>query len=195
MSGGFQILIATEEHTVFAGAICEEMAASALQRGTGIARRSPELIVQKIREGKAVIALSPEGHWAGFCYVESWDEDRFVSNSGLIVVPAYRQHGLARGIKQKIFELSRMRFPQAKVFGLTTSAAVMKINSEMGYEPVIYSEIPQEEKFWEGCKSCVNHAILESKGRKNCLCTAMLYDPLAQLKALIQTSAFSYTAS
>ncbi|HNC39497.1 MAG TPA: GNAT family N-acetyltransferase, partial [Chitinophagaceae bacterium] len=63
------------------------------------------------------------------------------------------------------------------IFGLTTGLAVMKINSDLGYEPVTYSELTQDEAFWAGCKSCVNYEILMSKDRKNCMCTAMLYDP------------------
>ena len=53
----------------------------------------------------------------------------------------------------------------------------MKINSDLGYEPVTYSELTDDEEFWAGCKSCVNYDILMSKDRKNCMCTAMLYDP------------------
>lgn len=173
----FQIRIANETHLGFAQIICDEMASSAKARGTGIAKRSPEYIQQKMREGKAVIAFDKEGIWAGFCYIETWSHGEYVANSGLIVAPAFRKGGLARAIKQKIFELSRKLYPNAKIFGLTTGLAVMKINSELGYEPVTYSELTQDEDFWAGCKSCVNYDILMSKGRKNCLCTAMLYDP------------------
>ncbi|MGB8190980.1 MAG: GNAT family N-acetyltransferase [Chitinophagaceae bacterium] len=173
----FQILVANESHLSFAQIICDEMAASAAARGTGIAKRSPEYIQQKMREGKAVIAFSHDGFWAGFCYIETWSHGGYVANSGLIVAPAYRKGGLARAIKKKIFELSRQTFPEAKIFGLTTGLAVMKINSELGYEPVTYSELTQDEAFWAGCKSCVNYDILMSKERKNCLCTGMLYDP------------------
>jgi hypothetical protein len=173
----FQILVADESHESFAEIICEEMAASALARGTGIAKRSPEYIREKMREGKAVIAFSKEGIWAGFCYIETWSTGEYVANSGLIVAPAFRKGGLAKNIKKKIFELSRKKYPDAKIFGLTTGLAVMKINSELGYEPVTYSELTQDDAFWSGCKSCVNYEILMSKERKNCMCTAMLYDP------------------
>jgi hypothetical protein len=173
----FQILIADESHESFAEIICDEMASSALARGTGIARRSPEYIREKIREGKAVIAFTKDGIWAGFCYIETWSTGDYVANSGLIVAPPFRKGGLAKKIKKKIFELSRKKYPEAKIFGLTTGLAVMKINSELGYEPVTYSELTQDEAFWSGCKSCVNFEILTSKERKNCLCTAMLYDP------------------
>src|SRR5215216_78994 len=152
------------------------MESSAKERGTGIAKRSPEYIAQKMEEGKAVVALTKDGEWVGFCYIETW-EGEYVANSGLIVAPAYRKSGVAKSIKQRIFQLSREKYPDAKLFGLTTGLAVMKINSDLGYEPVTYSELTQDEKFWEGCKSCVNYEILMSKDRKNCMCTAMLYDP------------------
>src|SRR6476620_2966313 len=173
----FNILVADESHLSFAQIICDEMASSAQARGTGIAKRTPEYIQEKMREGKAVIAFNQDGIWAGFCYIETWGHGEYVANSGLIVAPAFRKGGLARAIKKKIFELSRQTYPDSKVFGLTTGLAVMKINSELGYEPVTYSELTQDEAFWAGCKSCVNYDILMSKERKNCLCTAMLYDP------------------
>lgn len=177
MNQAFEVLVADSRHTGYAHAICEEMAASARARGTGIARRTPAYLEQKMQEGKAVIALAQDGSWAGFCYIESWGHGGYVANSGLIVAPAYRKSGLARQIKKAIFELSRRTYPDAKIFGLTTGLAVMKINSELGYEPVTYSELTQDEAFWQGCRSCVNYEILMSKERKNCLCTAMLYDP------------------
>ncbi len=173
----FQIIVADESHESFAEIICEEMAASAAARGTGIAKRSPDYIREKMREGKAVIAFSKEGIWAGFCYIETWSTGEYVANSGLIVAPHFRKGGLAKKIKKRIFELSRKKYPEAKLFGLTTGLAVMKINSELGYEPVTYSELTQDDAFWSGCKSCVNYDILISKERKNCMCTAMLYDP------------------
>src|ERR1700761_8203878 len=173
----FKIVIADETHQDFARIICDEMESSAKARGTGIAKRSPDYIQQKMREGKAVIAFTEDGIWAGFCYIETWSHGEYVANSGLIVSPSFRKSGLAKQIKKKIFELSRKTYPDAKVFGLTTGLAVMKINSELGYEPVTYSELTQDDAFWQGCKSCVNYDILMSKERKNCLCTGMLYDP------------------
>src|SRR6186713_2771720 len=152
------------------------MESSAAARGTGIAKRSPEYIETKMEEGKAVIALTTEGSWVGFCYIEVW-EGEYVANSGLIVAPEFRKSGVAKQIKKRVFDLSREKYPEAKIFGLTTGLAVMKINSELGYEPVTYSELTQDEAFWAGCKSCVNYDILMSKERKNCMCTAMLYDP------------------
>jgi len=162
---------------VYAETITDEMASSAKARGTGIARRSPDYVSQKIQEGKAVIAVTATGEWVGFCYIEAWQHGPFVANSGLIVAPAYRKTGIAKKIKHTIFQLSRDRYPNSKLFGLTTGLAVMKINSELGYEPVTYSELTDDEEFWAGCKSCVNYDILMSKDRKNCMCTAMLYEP------------------
>ncbi|WP_423147579.1 GNAT family N-acetyltransferase [Rubrolithibacter danxiaensis] len=173
----FSVLVANETHVGYAAEICDEMAESAKARGTGIARRSPEYVANKMREGKAVIALHDDGTWAGFCYIETWSHGKFVANSGLIVNPKFRNFGLAKKIKKRIFKLSREKYPEAKIFGLTTGLAVMKINSELGYEPVTYSELTQDEDFWKGCQSCVNYEILMSKGRKNCMCTAMLFDP------------------
>ncbi len=177
MKQNFIVMVANSAHAVFASLICDQMATSAKARGTGIAKRSPEYIAEKMTEGKAVIAFAGDGNWAGFCYIASWSHEEYVANSGLIVAPQYRKSGLAKVIKQKIFELSRQRYPNAKIFGLTTGLAVMKINSELAYEPVTFSQLPKDDAFWSGCKSCVNHSILESTGRKNCLCTAMLYDP------------------
>ncbi|QCX53242.1 GNAT family N-acetyltransferase [Elizabethkingia sp. JS20170427COW] len=173
----FVVRQATPEDGDFAQMIVDEMASSAKVRGTGIAKRTPEYVQTKMKEGKAVIAFSEEGAWAGFCYIETWTHGEFVANSGLIVNPEFRNHGLARMIKEAVFNLSREKFPEAKIFGLTTGLAVMKINSNLGYSPVTYSELTQDEEFWAGCKSCVNYDILVSKGRKNCLCTAMLFDP------------------
>ncbi len=173
----FTVVVATEEHTPFAQQICDEMEASAKARGTGIAKRSPEYVAQKMREGKAVIAFDAEGNWSGFCYIETWGHGEYVANSGLIVSPHLRKSGLAKRIKQKVFELSRTKYPEAKIFGLTTALAVMKINSDLGYRPVTYSELTNDEEFWKGCRSCVNFDILTAKNRTNCLCTAMLYVP------------------
>lgn len=177
MEKQFYVVAANATHYDFAQVICDEMEASAKVRGTGIAKREPAYIRKKMEEGKAVIAFSQDGFWAGFCYIESWSNSNYVANSGLIVAPQYRKYGVAKLIKKRVFELSCRLYPQAKIFGLTTGLAVMKINSGLGYQPVTYSELTQDEKFWEGCKSCVNYEILLQKERKNCLCTAMLYDP------------------
>ena len=171
------VRVALDGDVSYANAITDEMEASAKARGTGIAKRSPAYLEAKMDEGKAVIALTSEGSWAGFCYIEAWGHGKFVANSGLIVAPQYRQYGLARKIKQEVFKLSQEKYPESKIFGLTTGAAVMKINSELGYIPVSYAALTDDEEFWKGCQSCVNFEILTSKNRQNCLCTAMLYDP------------------
>jgi hypothetical protein len=176
MESNIEILVANESHIPYVDIILTTIEAAAKIRGTGIAKRSPEYIKQKMVEGKAIIALCG-GEFAGFCYIESWSNKAFVANSGLIVVDKFRGHGLAKKIKRRAFELSRQRFPEAKIFGLTSGLAVMKINSELGYVPVTFSELTTDEAFWKGCQSCVNYDILQRTGGTKCICTAMLYDP------------------
>ena len=161
----------------YAKIIAEETEASAIKRGTGISKRTPECIVEKMEQGKAIIALTTSGEWVGFSYIESWNNGEFVSNSGLIVNPAYRNQGVANAIKNEVFRLSRTKYPGAKIFSITTGLAIMKINSRLGFEPVTYGEITKDTSFWEGCKSCVNYKILQDKKCKNCLCTAMMFTP------------------
>jgi predicted GNAT family N-acyltransferase len=161
----------------FADQIIHEMESSAIARGSGISKRSAASIIEKIDTGKAIVAVTENGEWAGFSYIETWDNEKFVSNSGLIVSSKHRNQGIASQIKTQIFELSRRKYPQAKVFSITSGLALMKLNTRLGFEPVTYSEIAQESRFWEGCKSCVNYDVLQSKNRCNCLCTAMLFDP------------------
>lgn len=169
--------VSSEKHLVYVEEIRNEMEDSAKKRGTGIAKRSSDYLSKKISEGNAVIAIDDDGTWAGFCYIETWTNGEYVANSGLIVSPVFRKIGLATQIKERIFQLSREKYPNAKIFGLTTGLAVMKINSKMGYKPVIYSELTQDDQFWNGCKNCINYDILMKKERKNCLCTAMLFIP------------------
>jgi hypothetical protein len=154
--------------------ILDAMEAAAKERGTGIARRPVQYLSRKIYEGKAVISVSAQSEWVGFSYLESWSNDAFVSNSGLIVHPAFRGAGIASAIKRMIVDLSRKLYPAANIFSITTGAAVLKLNYELGFQPVPFSEITKDEKFWDQCKSCVNYSILESKNRKMCLCTAMV---------------------
>jgi len=177
----FKVLVASVAHVGYAAEICQLMEESAKVRGTGIAKREPEYVQNKMLEGKAVIALLGN-EVAGFCYVESWGDKKFVANSGLIVKPEFRKSGLARLIKKKAFELSRKKFPDAKIFGITTSLAVMKINTELGYKPVTFSELTDDDSFWKGCQSCVNYDILQRNNRRMCLCTAMLFDPAKEEK-------------
>lgn len=161
----------------FAQLICDEMYTSAVIRGTGISRRSPESIISKIKEGKAIIAVTNDDQWVGFSYIEIWANGEFVSNSGLIVAPQYRGDGVARKIKEMVFALARRKYPQAKVFSITTGLAIMKMNAALGFSTVTYNEIAHDAAFWKGCSSCVNYSILKSKEYKNCLCTAMLFQP------------------
>ncbi|MFQ3173609.1 MAG: GNAT superfamily N-acetyltransferase [Flavobacterium sp.] len=170
------ITIAQEEHFRYAQIICDTIESSALMRGTGIAKRTPEYIQKKMENKDAVIALD-NGVFAGFCYIESWQNSNYVAHSGLIVHPDYRNLGLAKKIKSKVFDYSLEKYPNAKVFGITTGLAVMKINSELGYKPVPFSELTTDPSFWKGCQTCTNYEILKSKENKLCLCTGMLFDP------------------
>ncbi len=177
------IVIANESHFKYAQIICDTIEESAKVRGTGIAKRTPEYIQKKLQNGNAVIALDGD-IFAGFCYIEVWGHDKYVANSGLIVHPDYRERGLAKEIKRFIFDLSRKKFPTAKIFGITTGLAVMKINYELGYKPTTFSELTDDPEFWKGCQTCKNFDILTRTERKMCLCTGMLYDPVAQAKEI-----------
>lgn len=176
MKDNIKVMIASEEHIEYVQTILDTIEAAAKVRGTGIAKRTPEYVEQKMREGKAIIALNG-GVFAGFCYIESWGNKQFVANSGLIVVETFRGHGLAKRIKQMAFALCRTMFPEAKVFGLTSGAAVMKINTELGYVPATFAQLTDDEAFWRGCQGCVNYDVLTRTDKKYCICTAMLYDP------------------
>jgi len=171
-----EIVIANKSHIIYADIICKTIEEAAQVRGTGIAKRQPEYIATKMENGNAVIALD-DGVFAGFCYIEKWSHGKFVANSGLIVHPNYRNSGLAKQIKQVIFEHSRTKFPEAKIFSITTGLAVMKMNSQLGYKPVTFSELTEDDTFWKGCSTCKNFDILTRTDRKMCLCTGMLYDP------------------
>ena len=171
-----EIVIANTTHIKYAEIICETIAEAALVRGTGIAKRKPEYIATKMENNNAVIALDGD-KFAGFCYIEKWGHGKFVANSGLIVHPDYRNIGLAKSIKEVIFKHSRTKFPDAKVFSITTGLAVMKLNSDLGYKPVTFSELTDDPTFWDGCQTCRNYDILTRTERKMCLCTGMLYDP------------------
>jgi N-acetylglutamate synthase-like GNAT family acetyltransferase len=176
-----EIVIANKSHIVYAGIICDTISDAAQVRGTGIAKRKPEYIATKMENGNAVIALE-NGKFAGFCYIEQWGHGKFVANSGLIVHPDFRNIGLAKRIKEVIFKHSRTKFPDAKVFSITTGLAVMKLNSDLGYKPVTFSELTNDSTFWDGCKTCRNYDILTRTERKMCMCTGMLFDPKNQNK-------------
>lgn len=180
-----KIVVADESHIGFVDTILSTIETAAKARGTGIAKRSPEYIKKKMEEGKAIIAFVND-EFAGFCYIETWGDKKFVANSGLIVVEKFRGHGLAKAIKKKAFDLSRSRYPEAKIFGLTTGLAVMKINSDLGYKPVTFSELTDDKDFWKGCEACVNFDILQRNNNKMCLCTGMLYDPAVESKKTVK---------
>ena len=177
-----KVEVANENHVKYIDTILDTIEASAKVRGTGIARRTHKYIEEKMLEGKAIIAIDQHANgteeFAGFCYIESWGEKKFVANSGLIVVEKYRGHGLAKRIKQKAFALSRLMFPNAKLFGLTSGAAVMKINTELGYSTVSFEKLTTDKDFWKGCEGCVNYDVLQRHSNKDCICRAMLYDPI-----------------
>ena len=178
---GVNIYVANNSHVEYAGAICKLMYISALERGTGIAERSPEYIADKMAAGKAVIALDGD-KLAGFAYIETWGHNRFVANSGLIVAHEYRNQGLAGRIKKRIFELSRKLYPDARIFSITTGLAVMKLNTQLGFKPVTFSELTDDPEFWKGCLGCRNYDVLLRNDFKMCLCTGLLYDPTAAPK-------------
>ncbi|WP_228852497.1 GNAT family N-acetyltransferase [Aegicerativicinus sediminis] len=175
------IVIADKSHCIYADIICQTIAESASVRGTGIAKRTPEYVIKKIENGNAVIALDGD-KFVGFCYIETWGHGKFVANSGLIVHPDYRGQGVAKQIKHKVFQLSRTKYPEAKVFSITTGLAVMKMNTELGYKPVPFSELTDDQSFWDGCQSCKNYDVLQRTEQRLCLCTGMLYDPKVQEK-------------
>ncbi len=173
-----KVFQATEKEVTYVETILTTIAEAAKKRGTGIACRTTKYITEKIQEGKAIIAIEEEtGTFAGFCYIESWEGKKFVANSGLIVAPEFQGQGIAKRIKQEAFNLSRKKYPHSKLFGLTTGLAIMKINSNLGYRPVPFSELTDDDAFWQGCQTCVNYDILQRTERRHCLCTGMLFDP------------------
>jgi len=176
-----EIVIANKSHTVYADIICKTIEDAAQVRGTGIAKRKPAYVATKMQNGNAVIALQ-NGKFAGFCYIEKWGHGKFVANSGLIVHPDFRNLGLAKQIKEVVFNHSRTKFPNAKIFSITTGLPVMKLNSDLGYKPVTFSELTTDQTFWDGCRTCRNYDVLTRTNRKMCLCTGMLFDPKNQNK-------------
>ena len=179
-----QVLVAGPEHEVYVDTILQTIADAAKVRGTGIAKRTHEYLTTKMKEAKAVIALSGN-QFAGFSYIETWGNKQYVTTSGLIVHPDFQGHGVAKRIKDMTFSLARTRWPHAKIFSLTSGAAVMKMNTELGYQPVTFADLTDDEAFWRGCEGCVNVDVLHRTGRKYCICTAMLYDPEEHLPAKI----------
>ena len=184
MENGIDVVVADESHEKYVDTILETISEAAKVRGTGIAKRTHEYLLKKMREAKAVIALDGD-IFAGFSYIETWQDKKYVTTSGLIVHPDYRGRGLAKRIKDMTFTLARIRWPHAKIFSLTSGAAVMAMNTQLGYKPVTFADLTQDEAFWKGCEGCVNVDILHRTGRKYCICTGMLYDPEEYLPAKI----------
>ena len=176
--------VASEKHLVYVNEILKTIEDAAKVRGTGIASRKPEYVEQKIKEAKAVIALYKD-RFAGFSYIETWEHKSYVTTSGLIVHPDFRGLGVAKKIKDMTFSLARTRWPKAKIFSLTSGAAVMVMNTKLGYKPVTFAELTSDEAFWKGCEGCVNVDVLNRTGRRYCICTAMLFDPEEHLPAKI----------
>ena len=177
-----KVMVADESHIKYVETILQTIADAAKVRGTGIAKRSPEYVATKMREAKAVIALQGE-KFAGFSYIETWGNKHYVTTSGLIVHPDFRGLGLAKRIKNVTFTLARKRWPNAKIFSLTSGSAVMKMNTQLGYHPVTFADLTDDESFWKGCEGCVNHDVLARTGQRYCICTAMLFDPEEHLPA------------
>ena len=184
MKDKIEVVVADESHEKYVDTILETISEAAKVRGTGIAKRTHEYVLNKMREAKAVIALDGD-RFAGFSYIETWQDKKYVTTSGLIVHPDYRGRGLAKRIKDMTFTLARIRWPHAKIFSLTSGAAVMAMNTQLGYKPVTFADLTQDEAFWKGCEGCVNVDILHRTGRKYCICTGMLYDPEEYLPAKI----------
>ena len=171
-----RILVADPSHEKYVDTILQTIADAAKVRGTGIAKRTHEYLATKMKEAKAVIALEGE-NFAGFSYIETWGNKQYVTTSGLIVHPNYRHLGIAKKSKDMTFTLARTRWPHAKIFSLTSGAAVMTMNTQLGYQPVTFADLTDDEAFWRGCEGCINVDVLHRTDRKYCICTAMLYDP------------------
>ena len=178
------VMVADASHEKYIDTILTTIEEAAKVRGTGIAKRSHEYLATKMREAKVVIALSGD-RFAGFSYIETWGNKQYVTTSGLIVHPDFRGLGIARRIKDLTFTLARTRWPHAKIFSLTSGAAVMAMNTRLGYQPVTFADLTDDEAFWRGCEGCINFDVLQRTNRRYCICTAMLYDPEEHLPAKI----------
>jgi len=167
---GIKVIVADSSHEKYVDLIIDTIREAAKKR-------------TKMKEGKAVLALDPSKQtelgdtFVGFSYIETWGNKSYVTTSGLIVHPDYQGRNIAKRIKDHTFTLARVRWPHAKIFSLTSGDAVMKMNTALGYVPVSFNQLTDDDAFWRGCRGCINHPILEMKERKFCICTGMLYDP------------------
>lgn len=187
-----EVLVAEPQHEAYVDTILDTIAEAAKVRGTGIAKRTHEYLTKKMQEAKAVIALrKSDGRFAGFSYIETWDNQQYVTTSGLIVHPDFRGLGLAKRIKDMTFTLARTRWPHAKIFSLTSGSAVMKMNTQLGYQPVTFDQLTTDDAFWKGCEGCVNVNVLRERNRKFCICTAMLFDPTEHLPCKLSEDVLS----
>ena len=160
-----RIVVADPSHEKYVDEILETIRIAARKRGTGIAERTHDYLSTKMKESKAVLALDGD-RFAGFSYIETWGNKQYVTTSGLIVHPDFRGLGVAKKIKDMTFSLARTRWPHAKIFSLTSGAAVMKMNTELGYQPVTFADLTDDEAFWRGCEGCCNVDVLHRTGRK-----------------------------
>ena len=176
------VMVADPSHEKYVDTILDTIEKAVKVRGTGIAKRTHEYVATKMKEAKAVIALYGD-EFVGFSYIETWGNKQYVTTSGLIVDPKFRGLGVAKRIKDLTFTLARTRWPHAKIFSLTSGAAVMAMNTQLGYHPVTFADLTDDEAFWRGCEGCINVDVLKRTGRKYCICTGMLYDPEEHLPA------------
>ena len=169
------VTTANDSHKRYIPDILSAIYAASQAKGNSIVMRDPDYLAMKMDEGKAVIALD-DNRFVGFCYIECWEGEQYVANSGLIVVPEYRGQGIATRIKKQILDVSRTLFPHAKIFGITKSKAVIKINKALGFKEVEYSQLTSDEKFWKGCETCPYYNILLER-KHSCECQALMYTP------------------
>lgn len=168
----------------YADNIAHEISISALLRNVAIEPRTGDYIFQKMIDGLAVIAIDNETEeWIGFCALDVWNHQRYVANTGLIVKPKYRGKNVSNLLKNKLFELARIKFPSAKIFSLTNKELIKKINIDLGFQEVEAREILYDPYFNTGMNSWVDFIELlkhsEESGHK-----AMVFDPESALVAI-----------
>jgi len=172
----FIIEIASEKHSIYEEDICKAREETAKYYGIGISKKKSDFVKSKLSDGNAIIATDEDGNFAGFQYIKPWEQERFVFNSRLFLNPKYRETDLAQQIHKKIFELSRTKYPNAKVFVVTALIEEIKTNLAAGFKPTAFSELIDDKEWWNGCQECANYDVLTRNNRQRCLCTGMLYD-------------------